>query len=230
MQRGTRATLAVIIAVTILTLAMPLTSPATAGEFGAGLNFGYSAGLGGSIDGTFWNFTRDVPLSLRLTLSYTVRDPGDPQGARRLFINDNTNGTPEESGHTWQTRLDLIFPIITLGSQKIFLFGGARHARFTGTYSFIGGNEKFDVTSNPWGLGLGLETYFAIGSRSDLVIQVGYDYFFEATLEGHDTAYSPDGDHVNPRNDYQYSDADEVINQPKSEPLAMIGFQYRFGG
>ena len=226
MQIRTRWTLLILVAIATLTVAMP----ATAGEFGAGGTFGYSAGLGGSVYGTFWNFTRDVPLSLRFTISYTVRDPGDPLGARRVFINDNTNGTPQESGHTWQTRLDLLFPILTLGPQQVYLFGGARHARFTGTFDFVGGNEKFDITSNPWGLGLGLETYFAIGARSDFVVQLGYDYFFEAKLQGHDTAYSPDGDHVNPRNDYQYEDADEVINQPKSELLAMIGFQYRFGG
>ena len=75
-----------------------------------------------------------------------------------------------------------------------------------------------------------VETYFAVGARSDFVVQLGYHYFFAAKLQGHDTAYSPDGDHVNPRNDYQYEDADEVINQPKSELLAMIGFHYRFGG
>jgi hypothetical protein len=203
--------------------------PAAAGQFGAGLNFGYSAGLGGSVYGTYWNFTRDVPLSLRVAFSYTVRDPGDPLGARHVFINDNTNGTPEESGHTWQARFDLLFPITQLGPQQLYLFGGARHGSFTGTFNFIGGNEKFDVTSKPWGLGLGVETYFAVGTQTDFAIQLGFDYFFKAKLQGHDTAYSPDGDDVNPRNDYTYGDADEVINQPKAELLAMVGFQYRFG-
>jgi hypothetical protein len=59
---------------------------------------------------------------------------------------------------------------------------------------------------------------------------VGLDYYIPSTLHGHDTAYSPDNDNVNPRNDnenddepFTYKDANEAINQPGLMPYAMIG-------
>ena len=62
------------------------------------------------------------------------------------------------------------------------------------------------------------------------VISVGLDYYLPSTLHGHDTSYSPDGDHVNPRNDnenndtpFTYKDANEAIYQPAFMPYAMIG-------
>lgn len=70
---------------------------------------------------------------------------------------------------------------------------------------------------------------FPMGTKADFVIGAGMDDFFDAQLKGHDTAYSPDGEDVNPRNDYTYTDADEAINQPSLELRFMIGVNYRFG-
>ena len=48
-------------------------------------------------------------------------------------------------------------------------------------------------------------------------------------LTGHDTSYSPDGDDVNPRKDYTYSDADRAVGQPTWRPVALVGLLYRLG-
>jgi hypothetical protein len=104
---------------------------------------------------------------------------------------------------------------------------GPRHSRFKGTSEYIGGNEKFDVTSQHWGLGAGLESFFPVGARTDLGLGGGVDYYFASTLTGHDTSYSPDGSTVNGREDYSHSTADEAIHQPKLELRLMLGFSRR---
>jgi len=200
---------------------------AGAGEFAAGLHAGYNAGVGFQGSGTFLNFTRDVPLSARFTLGYHWTSAGDPYAARRIFINNNTNGSPEKSANLWMMRFDLLFPVFDLGSQKMYFFGGARHGRYTANFNYVGGNENFDVKSNPWGLGLGFETWFAIGETTDFVAQLGVDYFGKSALQGHDTTYMPSGDDVNPREDYTYEDADAAIDQPGWEMLVMIGIRVR---
>lgn len=103
---------------------------------------------------------------------------------------------------------------------------GPRYAFFKGNFKYVGGNEDFDVTSNQWGLGTGLESTFAMTRKMDLLIGGGIEYYFRSTLKGHDTAYSPDGQDVNPREDYTYGEANAAINQPGFELRLMIGFQY----
>ena len=201
-------------------------APVSAGDFHGGLQVGSSVGLGVQATGTFMNFTRDVPLSARFTFGVHSPDAGDPYAARRIFINDNTNGTPEKSARAWQFRFDLLVPALHVGQQQIYVFGGPRHARYTATYNFVGGNENFDVQSNPWGLGVGLETWFAINDRTDFLLSGGIDWFAKARLSGHDTSYSPDGDDVNGRNDYTWDDADDAIAQPRWEVMAMMGLRF----
>ena len=117
-------------------------------------------------------------------------------------------------------------PVLAAINESI----AAEKRKLTANFKFIGGNEDFDVTSNQWGLGIGLEGYFNITQNLQFVLAGGVDYFFAATLSGHDTKYSPDGDDVNPRNDYTYDDADDAINQLSWEPRAIIGLSYWFGG
>lgn len=202
--------------------------PATAGDFVGGLHVGTSGGLGFQASGTLVNFTRDVPLSARFTFGYHVSSAGDPYAARRVFINNNTNGTPEDSAHQWQFRFDLMFPVFKIGPQQIVLFGGPRHARYTANFNYVGGNENFDVIARPWGGGLGVETQFVISDRTSFQLQFGVDYYQKTKLSGHDTAYDPDGNHVNPREDYDYASADDAIDQPKVEILAMMGLMIGF--
>ncbi len=200
-----------------------------AGERAVGFAIGSTAGFGAQADITFERFTRDLPLSLRLSGAYSGRDPGMALDARRVFINDATNGTPQESGHTWQLRLDLLLPVAHLGQTPVRLGVGPRRAFFTGTFDFVGGNEKFDVTSSPWGVGGFLDAGFAVSDRIDFALQLGLDHYFSAKLEGHDTAYEPDGDHVNARQDYGWSDADDAIAQPALEWFGLIGLRMRLG-
>jgi hypothetical protein len=84
------------------------------------------------------------------------------------------------------------------------------------------------VTSSQWGWGLGVEGLFAMGSQLDFVAGAGFDQFFEAELKGHDTIYGPDGESVNGREDYNYDDADDVINQPKFNGWLLLGMRFRF--
>jgi hypothetical protein len=197
-------------------------------HFAVGLQFGYNDGVGVEVNGMVSEFAQGFPFQLRLGIRRTSVDPGVPLDARRVFINNATNGIPEQSGKTWNYRLDVLYPTNVLSLERAYFFGGVRHARFTGNFNFVGGNEDFDITSSHWGLGGGLEGHFAVASRMDMVIATGLEYFGSATLSGHDTAYSPDGDDVNPREDYTYSDADAAIGQPKLEPLLMLGFNYHF--
>jgi hypothetical protein len=99
------------------------------------------------------------------------------------------------------------------------LANAAAAARFT-----VGGLVGYRA-----GLGAGLEGYFDISDRFQFVIGGGVDYFFDAELTGHDTTYSPDGDHVNPRDDYTYDDARDAVNALGLEGRAVIGISYRFG-
>ncbi len=206
----------------------PFSKSVNAGQFQGNLNLGTIGGPGVQLGGTVANFTSELPISARLLLGYHSASAGDPYIARQVFINDNTNGTPTDNAHTWQFRFDLIFPIFQLGPQEIFLFGGPRHCRYTANFNYVGGNENFDVKANPWGGGLGLETRFKISNKTSFQIQVGMDYYQDVQLTGHDTAYTPEGDHVNPRDGYDYSSADAAVDQPDIEILAMFGLMVGF--
>ena len=188
---------------------------------------GWNVGLGLDVAATFDHFTRDLPLSARLGLGYHDAEPGDPYAARSIFINDNTNGDPEKGGEVWLLRFDLLFPAFKLGGQQLHALVGPRHARFTANFNYVGGNENFDVSSNPWGLGVGLETNLVMGESTAFVMQAGFDWYGKAKLAGHDTAYLPAGDDVNPRNDYDWDDADAAIDQPRWE--VVFGMGVRFG-
>jgi hypothetical protein len=202
-------------------------APVQAGDFIGGVNLGTEAGFGVHLHGTFRNFTQDLPLSARFTFGYHSANAGDPYAARRVFINNNTNGTPEDSAKYLQGRFDLVFPVLSLGNQKVFMFAGPRLAKYTAEFIYVGGNEDFEVKTSPWGAGFGLETYFAINHRTDFMIQLGLDHFLKSDLEGHDTTYTADGDHINPREDYDWDSANEAVDQPETEILAMIGIQMK---
>jgi len=218
----------------IISCATILYMAATAGtvagaEYNGGLMLGYSGGPGFQFNGLVSDISPGFPMSLRLALGYTSVDPGNAAGARKIFINDATNGTPQQKGWYWDFRFDFIYQLRAEKFRNFSLYLGPRFAKYTANFNFIGGNENFDVTSNQWGLGFGMDGVFAMSSRANLVLTGGLDYYAEGKLSGHDTSYSPDGEDVNGRNDYTYADADEVINQPKWEPRIMIGVSYRFG-
>jgi hypothetical protein len=173
-------------------------------------------------------FTPSFPVTARLGIGYTSLDAGEPLDARSVFINDATTGVPQESGRAWSLEFDVLYPVRVFSLRRSHAYGGIRYAHFNGNFKFVGGNEDFDVTSNHWGIGAGLESYFWMSRKIDLVVSAGLDYFFSSRLSGHDTSYSPDEANVNPRNEYTYSDADAAVGQPKLEPLIMFGFRYAF--
>jgi hypothetical protein len=153
-------------------------------------------------------------------------EPGSPSEARKIFINDATNGTPREKGSTWDLGLDGLYPM----GSRTHVYGGVRYTRFKANFRYVGGNEDFDVTSSHWGLAGGMEAEFPMGRRTSLLVSGGAEYFFSSRLTGHDTSYSPDGDDVNPRKDYTYTDADDAVDQPVLRPVILLGMRYRLGG
>jgi hypothetical protein len=187
---------------------------------------GYAGGAGAQVSATASRIASGFPLDLRLGIGYARMAPGSAAGARRIFINNATNGVPEEDGRVWDFRMDFLHPVSLPGIPHASLVLGPRYSRFLANFKFIGGNEDFDVTANQWGVGAGLESSYPIRAGLDLVLGAGYDFFPEAKLQGHDTAYDPDGDDVNPREDYTYEDADDAIEQPKHEWRAMMGVRF----
>jgi len=214
--------------VVILTL---ISTPVAATEHAAGVQVGYGQGPGVILNTTFSDFARGFPLQIRLGLAYTSLDPGDAEAARRVFINDATNGTPSEDGKVWDLRCDLLYDLELFMNSRTYLVVGPRMSRFTGSFHYVGGNEQFDVTSRQWGIGAGLEGHYQFLGREDLdlVVSALLEYYLPSSLSGHDTTYHHSGPDVNPRNDYTYSDADAAINQPKLVPRLMVGFNYTFG-
>ncbi|MDF1576452.1 MAG: hypothetical protein P1P86_14790 [Bacteroidales bacterium] len=219
----------------LLILLMGLGSFASAQEkdkspssLSAGVLSGYNRGYG--IQGNLTLHNVHLPFELRVGVGYSFINPGRAMDARRVFINNNTNGTPEKSGRSIDYRFDFLFPKSIFGLKHSYLILGPRGSSFKGNFAYIGGNEEFDVVSRQWGAGAGIESHFSMSGNLNLVIAAGLDYYLPSTLHGHDTSYSPDDDNVNPRNDienddepFTYKDANKIIYQPAFMPFAMIG-------
>ncbi len=161
-------------------------------------------------------------------MGYSRVNAGDEWAARRVFINNNRNGTARSNAHVWDARLDLLYPVKLLNLSRTTLFAGARRSDFDAYFEYIGGAETFDVIAKQWGLGGGVETAFALSPLVDLVVSAGADYYFRGTLAGHDTYYRPNGDDTHPIADYTYADADKAINQPDVLTRLMVGLSYHF--
>jgi hypothetical protein len=195
-----------------------------------GVLIGYNRGLGLQGNVTALQFREGFPFKLRMGLGLTFLNPGDALDARRIFINNNTNGTPEKKGHSFDLRLDFMLPRRVLGIEESFLYFGPRFSTYTGDFKYVGGNEDFEVRSHQWGLGAGFENHFRMTEKLDLIISYGLDIYAPSTLTGHDTSYSPDNDNVNPRTDnrnddvyFRYNDANRAIRQPFIMPHLMLG-------
>lgn len=199
-----------------------------AADYQAGVKAGLNSGMGWQLHGQVENFSRGLPFAARLEIGRSALNPGDAGAARRIFINDATNGIPQKSGSLWNYRFDLVFPAKISQLPNAKWLAGPRYSNFRGNFKYVGGNEDFDVTSTQWGMGVGLETAFPLSRKLNLQVVSGFDYYFKTMLQGHDTAYSPAGEDVNPRDDYSFEDADKAINQPGIELRMVVGFSYRF--
>jgi hypothetical protein len=209
--------------VLVVITAMVIAHACYAADFSVTATSGYMGGLGFNISGGVSHFAQGFPLGFELAIAHSSLDPGNPEKARRIFINEATNGTPEKSGYTWNFRFDLLFPTRVFGFQDAHWYLGVRKSLFTGHFAYVGGNEIFDVTSDPWGIGGGLKASFPMGRSISFTLTAGVDYYPDGVLTGHDTTYYPDGEMVNQKEDYTYKDADGAINQPKIQPILMIG-------
>jgi hypothetical protein len=184
---------------------------------------GYMGSFGFGVSGTVSHFAQGFPLSFEFGIAHTMLDPGNPEQARRIFINEATNGTPEKNGYTWDFSFNMLFPVRVMGMPDAHFYLGVRKTMFTAHFAYVGGNEIFDVTSTPWGFGTGLKSNFPMGRNVSFTLTAGIEYFPNDVLTGHDTTYYPDGEMVNQKEEYSYKDADGAINQPKIRPILMLG-------
>jgi len=210
----------------LLLLMLPLSL--TAADLSGSALIGYQGGPGFQLGAMVSNFARGFPLNMQLSLGYRSLNPGNAADARKIYINDATNGDPEKKGWMWDVRFDLFYQVKWFSLDRGYIYFGPRYGSFTGNFKFVGGNEDFDITSTQWGLGAGVQAYFPMSHKFDFIIGTGIDYYFDGTLSGHDTSYSPDGENVNPRQDYTYDDAKSAVNQPGFEFLLLIGIGYHF--
>ncbi|MCB2230333.1 hypothetical protein KQH82_06435 [bacterium] len=189
---------------------------------------GYNGGTGVHASFTFNNFAEGFPFSLRAGVGHSWVAPGDAVAARRIFIDQNTNGEPRSKAKVWDVRLDVMYPVQLFNLKHTSAFGGPRHTAYEAYFEYIGGNETFDVISKSWGVGGGLETSFPVSPRVSMIVVAGADYFFRSELSGHDTYYRPDGDDLNAKESFTYDDADKAVEQPDFETRIMFGVSYQF--
>jgi hypothetical protein len=202
-------------------------------NYSLGILTGYNRGVGFQANLTAYKPLESVEVAIRFGLGYTVLNPGNSADARRIFINNATNGVPEEKGSSFDYRVDVLIPSSIFNLENSYFVFGPRYSSFKANFKYVGGNEDFDVTSKQFGLGIGAESYFKMNDKMNFVIATGLDYFLNSALKGHDTSYSPDNDNVNPRNDNQnnnaqfvYKDANESIKQPQIMPRFMVGLNF----
>jgi hypothetical protein len=202
-------------------------------KYSAGIATGYNRGFGIQTNITASDFGKNFPVNLRLGVGLCLLNPGNAADARRLFINNATNGVPEKNGRSFDFRLDFMFPKTIFGNSNSYVVVGPRFSTFRGHFNYVDGNEVFDVTSKQWGVGLGLENHFRMTEKLSLFLTYGVDCYLPSTLTGHDTAYSPDNDNINPEennqndnNPFNYKDANKAIYQPFIMPRVMIGLNF----
>ncbi|WP_396600522.1 hypothetical protein [Algibacter sp. R77976] len=202
-------------------------------KFALGLAAGYNRGFGAQISVTALRPLESLPVQIRFGFGLTKLNPGNSADARRIFINNATNGVPEEKAKAFDYRLDFLLNSNFLDSESSKIVFGPRYSSFKANFKYVGGNEDFDVTSKQFGVGLGAESQFKINDKLNLLAAIGLDYFFNNTLKGHDTSYSPDNDNVNARNDntndnaeFTFKDANKAIKQPNLMPRVLIGLVY----
>jgi hypothetical protein len=212
----------------LLACALAAPGPARAAELAWTALGGYQQGAGIRVLGTLSRLTPAIPVAIQFGFGYTIVDPGNPAAARRVFINDNTDGTPEESGHVWDLRADLVWMLGRVNFlDEVGIFFGPRYSMFTGRFRAVGGNEDWLVEQSVWGIGAGARAELKMNPRWSIAGAVGLDWFPYNSLYSHDTTYSSTGYIVNGHHAYGWADADKAINQPKLVPSLLVGVAWR---
>ena len=215
------------------TVAFSQDKAAVTSNYKGSIMTGYNRGFGLQTNVTINRLAKEFPFEIRFGIGYTRLDPGNAAEARRIFINNATNGVPEKKGRSFDYRLDILLPRPVFGISHSYIVFGPRFSSFRGNFKYVGGNEDFDVTSKQWGIGGSIENFFSMSQKLNLVISYGLDSYFPGVLKGHDTSYSIGNDNVNPQNDnrnddepFTYRDADRAIRQPVFMPHVMVGLSF----
>jgi len=190
-----------------------------------GFSLGSNGGLGGEAHLSFDRFAGGLPIAARFELAYRQTDAGDPILARRVFVNQATDGTPASSANRWDFRLDAVHTFRAIPNLSVY--GGPRFSMYAAHFDYIGGNEVFDVDSRQFGLGMGLESRYPMTPRSDLIVGAGVDRYLDAAISGHDSTYNPDGTTVNAKENFTYAIANRAIHQPEWAPRLTLGVGYK---
>ncbi len=200
-------------------------APARAADLSVGVAGGWQGGGVLRLGASATNVWRGVPLSFELGVGHAFIDPGDPAAARRVFINENTDGTPEESGGVWDFRADAVWRLKLWGMKDLGAVLGVRYSRYAGRFKYVGGNEDFTISSNAWGVGLGARAAWPVGKRLSVTAALGLDWFPRQKLYGHDASYTSNNVN-NGREDFTWSDADAAVNQPWLLPSLLVGMSW----
>jgi hypothetical protein len=212
---------------TMLAAALIAATAAEGAELSATGLLGYQQGFGIRATGEASGLVEGAPLGLSFSVAYVFMDPGDPAAARSIFINDATNGTPETSGQSWTIGLNAIWYFRVPGVENLGVVLGPRFSAFSGRFRYVGGNEDFNVTTDEWGIGTGVQCSVPLSPHWGIALSAGFDWYPWATLYGHDTSYSTSGVTVNGRNGYAWTDANAAVNQPQYVPSILIGVSWR---
>jgi hypothetical protein len=199
-------------------------------EIWVGLGTGYMNGIGGEVQVSLLKLSPAFPIGIHFSAGYYHQeDPGVAVDARKIFINDTTTGNDNiiEYGYNVSFLLEFSYPILKKNNLHLLGYVGASHVRHLANFDYVGGNEKFDVTTNPWGLSGGVRLGFFLTPTVLLSINGGVEFLFLDTISAHGNFYNPDGEDDNPRNDYTYDDADAAIYQPFVSPKIKIELLFK---
>ena len=114
-------------------------------NFYTGIMTGFNRGFGIQANITAFNFPKEFPLEIRFGIGLSVIDPGNPADARRIFVNNATDGVPEKTGRSIDFRFDFLTQKTIFGNSNSYVLFGPRFSTFRGRFNFVDGNEVFDV-------------------------------------------------------------------------------------
>ena len=190
-------------------------------KYSAFLITGYNRGFG--IQGNFilHNFVREFPFEVKFGIGYAGYNPGNGYDVRRMFVDNNIDGTPSKTGQSYDLSLDFMLLGKIFGLDSSYFVFGPRFSTYFGDFRYID-NESLQVSSHQFGFGTAIIHRFPMYKKIDLVMTYGFDFYFPSAISGNGTSYRPDNDNLNPKLDilsgvnyFRYHAVDKAINQPR---------------